>query len=38
MRYDILCCLYSEFNTEKGAEIILQFPKEYLLFNLTLAT
>jgi len=26
---EILCCFYTEFNTETGAEIICQFPEEY---------
>lgn len=30
MGFEILCCFYSEFNTEKGAEIIYQFPKDYI--------
>ena len=28
MRLEILCFLYSQFNTEKLAEIIYEFPKD----------
>lgn len=30
MAFDIICCFYSEFNTEKGAEILWQFPGDYI--------
>lgn len=30
MAFDILCLFYSEFNTEKGAEIIYQLPVDYI--------
>lgn len=29
MGFNILCCFYSEFHTEKGAEILFQYPQKY---------